>query len=86
MKVHSKRPNPPPKNTVIADAKVFKTALAGGTWTAQGEEWKVITKGSVNLRNTKKKNNNFTALPNPPAMTLKPDQASDFTVSGGAIT
>ena len=35
-RVHRTRPNPPQKNTVVADARELKTQLAAGTWTVDG--------------------------------------------------
>ena len=84
-KVHSKRAQPPETNTVIANAKTFKNALAEGNWAvrADGKSWAVTTNNPVALKSTTKNPGEFTAPPNPPAATVQANQPDKFTVEPG---
>ena len=84
-RVHATRANPPQTNTVVANAKTFKNALAEGNWAvrADGESWAVTTNNPVALKSTRKKPGEFTAPPNPPVATVQANQPDKFTVEPG---
>lgn len=85
-RVHRTRPNPPQKNTVVADARELKTQLADGTWTPDGPgAWAIKAAGDVQLQDTTRRGGAIAAEPPKAKAVVSADDAVSFEVAAGEV-
>lgn len=85
-RTHRARPDPPQRNTVVADARELKTQLAAGTWNEEAPgTWAIEAAGNVQLQDTTRRGAAIAAEPPKAKAVVSADQAESFTVDGGQI-
>lgn len=85
-RIHHTRPNPPQKNTVVANARELKTQLADGTWTPDGHgAWAIKAAGDVQLQDTTRRGGAIAADPPKAKAVVSADNAESFEVAGGEV-